>query len=70
MRKTLCFCLMLVGAAGVAGTPDGAIDVRVRQTPGGPRIFVDGKAIRPRFFYGSPPCLGFRVLGSSTRRRA
>ncbi len=57
MRKTLCFCLMLVGAAGVAGTPDGAIDVRVRQTPGGPRIFVDGKAIRPRFFYGSPPCL-------------
>ena len=34
------------------------IDVRVRQTPGGPRIFVDGKAVTPRFYYGSPPCLG------------
>ena len=31
--------------------------VQVRQTPAGPRIFVDGKAVRPRFFYGSPPCL-------------
>ena len=40
--------------------PPGAekpVDVRVRQTPQGPRIFVDGKAVRPRFFYGSPPCL-------------
>ena len=34
-----------------------AISVNVRQTPGGPRIFVDGKAVRPRFFYGSPTCL-------------
>ena len=40
--------------------PPGAekpVDVRVRRTPQGPRIFVDGKAVRPRFFYGSPPCL-------------
>ena len=33
------------------------VEVRVRQTPRGPRIFVDGKAVRPRFYYGSPPCL-------------
>ena len=38
----------------IAGKP---VDVRVRQTPQGPRIIVDGKAVRPRFFYGSPPCL-------------
>lgn len=28
------------------------VDVRVRQTPGGPRIHVDGKPIPPRFFGG------------------
>ena len=33
------------------------VEVRVRQTPQGPRISVDGKAVRPRFYYGSPPCL-------------
>jgi hypothetical protein len=33
------------------------VEVRVRQTPQGPRIFVDGMAVRPRFYYGSPPCL-------------
>lgn len=40
--------------AGAAVTP---VEVRVRQTPGGPRIFVDGRAVRPRFYYGSSPCL-------------
>ena len=33
------------------------ISLHVRETPGGPRIFVDGKTVRPRFFYGSPTCL-------------
>jgi hypothetical protein len=33
------------------------VSLCVRQTEGGPRIFVDGKAVRPRFFYGSPTCL-------------
>ena len=33
------------------------VEVRVRQTSQGPRSFVDGKAVRPRFYYGSPPCL-------------
>ena len=35
------------------------ISVRVRQTPGGPRIFVDGKPIPPRAFYGAGPSIGF-----------
>ena len=29
------------------------VDVRVKQTPGGPRIHVDGKPIPPRFFGGA-----------------
>ena len=35
------------------------ISVRVRQTPGGPRIFVDGKPIPPRAFYGAGPSIAF-----------
>ncbi len=30
------------------------VTVRVRHTPGGPQIFVDGEAVPPRFFFGSP----------------
>lgn len=41
----------------VAGAMEKPVEVRVRQTPQGPRIFVDGKVVRPRFYYGSPPCL-------------
>jgi len=29
------------------------VTVRVQPTPGGPQIFVDGKPVRPRVFYGS-----------------
>ena len=35
------------------------ISVRVRQTAGGPRIFVDGKPIPPRAFYGAGPSIAF-----------
>ena len=35
----------------------GAVEVRVRKTPGGPRIFVDGRQVRPRIFYGAPPSI-------------
>ncbi len=35
----------------------GAVEVRVRKTPGGPRIFVDGRPARPRIFYGAPPSI-------------
>ena len=34
-----------------------SLDVRVQQTAGGPQVFVDGKPVCPRFYYGSPPCL-------------
>ncbi|NLY01317.1 MAG: hypothetical protein GXY83_34940 [Rhodopirellula sp.] len=30
------------------------VTVTVRNTPGGPQIFVDGEAVPPRFFFGSP----------------
>lgn len=30
-----------------------ALTARVQQTPGGPQIFIDGKPIPPRFFWGS-----------------
>ena len=33
------------------------VEVRVRKTPNGPGLFVDGKRVRPRFLYGSPACL-------------
>ncbi len=48
----------IVTGNGLTAAPDAQIEVRVRQTSGGPRIFVDGKAVTPRFYYGSPPCLG------------
>ncbi|MBO7721677.1 MAG: hypothetical protein J6T01_04635 [Kiritimatiellae bacterium] len=45
---------LLTAACAFAEPP---VDVRVRATRGGPRIFVDGRAVRPRFFYGAPPSL-------------
>lgn len=49
------FCAMATAEsyAGSAVRPaDDQLECRVRQTTGGPRIFVDGKAVPPRFFYG------------------
>ena len=42
------------------------ISVRVRQTPGGPRIFVDGKPIPPRAFYGAGPSCFSRLIRPGT----
>ena len=50
--KTLTVAILSIAASSLF-----AMDVRVGQTPGGPRMFVDGKAVRPRFYYGSPTCL-------------
>jgi len=38
-----------------AATPSAfaEVNVAVRQTPGGPQIFVDDEAVPPRFFYGT-----------------
>jgi len=46
----------LVLACGLAGSllADASVEVRVRHTEGGPRLFVDGKAKAPRFVYVSP----------------
>ena len=66
MTKRLMMVAVLAAACaqavqyGERGTGNGErapISVSLRQTPGGPRIFVEGKAVRPRFFYGSPTCL-------------
>ena len=47
----------MIGILAMAAVSLFAMDVRVGQTPGGPRMFVDGKVVRPRFYYGSPTCL-------------
>lgn len=44
--------LLLVLLIAVA-VPSMALTVRVQKTPGGPQIFVDGKPVPPRFFWGS-----------------
>lgn len=48
----VCFCLAICSLL-----PTGALQVEVRQTVTGPRLFVDGQVRKPRFYYGSPPCL-------------
>jgi len=52
--KALTFTLGIALALGAFAEP---IEVRVRQMPNGPGLFVDGKRVRPRFYYGSPACL-------------
>ena len=54
--KKLIACAAVLAAAVVHGA-ERPVEVWVRQTPQGPRIFVDGVAVRPRFYYGSAPCL-------------
>ena len=57
--ELVCLCLCVLPLLGMAADESSRCPVSlcVRQTEGGPRIFADGKAVRPRFFYGSPPCL-------------
>ena len=43
--------VLLAGA--IAALASHAVEVRVRETPGGPKIHVDGKPVAPRFFFGS-----------------
>lgn len=52
MKPLMAFLVSLVFALdAIAENP---VEVRVRDTPTGPKIFVDGEAITPRFFFGSP----------------
>ncbi len=52
MKPLMAFLLSLVFALdAIAENP---VEVRVRDTPVGPKIFVDGESVTPRFFFGSP----------------
>ena len=52
MKPLMAFLVSLVFALdAIAENP---VEVRVRDTPTGPKIFVDGEAVAPRFFFGSP----------------
>ena len=57
MKKLVVAALLAAASAQAVQYDAGPISVRLQQSPGGPRISVDGKAVRPRFFYGSPTCL-------------
>ncbi|MBO7207777.1 MAG: hypothetical protein J6W10_09235 [Kiritimatiellae bacterium] len=50
-RAIFFFSFIVLATVSPALEP---VEVRVRDTPSGPRIFVDGKAVSPRFFFGSP----------------
>lgn len=52
-------------AACILDLSAGAVEVRVRDTPSGPRIFVDGKPVHPRFFFGSAANLSIVTAPSS-----
>lgn len=64
-RVALPALLSLVGCVPAKNTDvpqasaRGPIDIRVRQTAGGPRIFLDGKVVAPRAYYGAGPCIAF-----------
>ena len=52
MKPLMAFLVSLVFALdAIAENP---VEVRVRDTPTGPKIFVDGESVTPRFFFGSP----------------
>ena len=52
MNRIIClFSFIAFAASSSALEP---VEVRVRDTLAGPRIFVDGKAVSPRFYFGSP----------------
>jgi len=48
---------LLLGLTAVCAFADGGLRLELRQTPGGPAVFVNGVRRNPRFFYGSPTCL-------------
>ena len=56
-RILALFCIVLAttvcGARSFAAA-EPPIEVRVKQTVGGPAIHVDGKIVAPQFFYGIP----------------
>jgi len=63
--RALCSGLLLIFATFVAqgSSVPRAVEVRVRQTAGGPQIHVDGKPVAPRFFWGRADLDGPIVVG-------
>lgn len=59
--------LLLAFALGLSPLFGSQLECRVRQTEGGPRLFVDGKPVPPRFFYGDDG-MGPLDLGADWRR--
>lgn len=51
--RLFCSCVSGLGIAAALAAAAGPLDVRVRQTPGGPQIHVNGTPVPPRFFWGS-----------------
>lgn len=51
MRKILFACLCLQAQVFVCSAADGQVNVRVRETPAGPQIFVDGQPRAPRMLW-------------------
>lgn len=56
-RGWCVFVILALALASESGAVGDEVEVRVRPTPGGPRVFVDGRAVRPRFVYVSPACI-------------
>lgn len=59
LARLLCAAFAAAAAIVAVAADVQPVSVRVRQTPGGPRIFVDGKPIPPRAFYGAGPSIAF-----------
>ena len=57
MKTKNCSCLAVavlvaIAVSAFAGDDD-AVEVRVKPTPGGPMLHLNGKPVPPRFFFGS-----------------
>lgn len=56
MSRAVFSCAAVVLAAAVVGCARGVsqLEARVRETAGGPQLFVNGEAVPPRMFFGKP----------------
>ena len=52
VKETKCAVIAVWALTAVGVSWASQVDVRVRPTDGGPQIFVDGKAVPPRMFWG------------------
>ena len=50
---------MMLNVATLSAFVEG--NVTVQQSAGGPQVFVDGEAVPPKFFFGSPAAANWSV---------